>query len=262
MCKCDCTQCGGIRRDRFVGVVLPATAHEYRRAALQRYRLRGRQGRESSCCDTTRRSTGRYQSGPVHRLHLTLISTLSALPLSLVSKASEEVYRIITTIKRTTTSASVVPTPTPLSAITTTTRKRELTETLFREILGVGDRETRYAMSWWYKYRILLLVVAGDVPRSHHDGHDVGETKAVVVGIPDFSKEAFRAYSIQASRCVQLKQHRGPWTPRRKNLPARVVSLICLVRRTTVECADLTPLFLQVVDTPQRIRLDFNSAKM
>jgi hypothetical protein len=115
----------------------------------------------------------------VHRLHLTLISTLSALPLRLLGKALEEAYKAIVAVEPTTASRSIESTPTlPLSA-TTTTRKRELVEALFREILeGVGDREKEFAMSWWYEHRHALLAVAGGIEGSHYDG-EVEEAKAV-----------------------------------------------------------------------------------
>ncbi|KAJ2926403.1 hypothetical protein H1R20_g10695, partial [Candolleomyces eurysporus] len=129
----------------------------------------------------------------VHRLHLTLISTLSALPLKLLGKALEEVYKIIITVKPTTASTYIESTPTLPSAMTTTgtttKRKRELVEALFGEILeGMGDREKGYAMAWWYEHRAALLAVVGDTEGGHHGVEGAAAKGSAEDGEPEKAK--------------------------------------------------------------------------
>lgn len=137
----------------------------------------------------------------VHRLHLTLISTLSALPLKLLGKALDEVYKIIIPTTPTTT----MPT-TPISGTVPTAAgkgNRELVEALFREILeGVGDREKGYAMSWWYEHRKALLDAAGALDLEEaakssaaaaEDGDEVKEAKAAAAGSEEKVANSSRA---------------------------------------------------------------------
>jgi len=93
---------------------------------------------ESATADFTRER--------IHRLELTLISTLSSLPLSLLAKALEEVGEIL---KR--------------QEEAERERKEELGKAVFGEILeGVGDREKEYAMRWWYARRVEFGFASGD----------------------------------------------------------------------------------------------------
>ncbi|KAH7910858.1 hypothetical protein BJ138DRAFT_1172912 [Hygrophoropsis aurantiaca] len=71
----------------------------------------------------------------LRRLHLTLISSVSALPLSLLPHALDAVEAV-------------------LQSESDPGRRRELVEALFGEIMErVGDREKAYALRWWSEHR-------------------------------------------------------------------------------------------------------------
>jgi hypothetical protein len=75
-----------------------------------------------------------------HRLHLTLISTLSSLPLPLLPPVLNSIREIV------------------LSLPVDSDEKQELIEELFRELLErVGDREKEIVMRWWYDERVRLV---------------------------------------------------------------------------------------------------------
>ncbi|TFK24406.1 hypothetical protein FA15DRAFT_669639 [Coprinopsis marcescibilis] len=109
----------------------------------------------------------------VHRLHLTLISTISSLPLLLLSRLLPEIYTIIlSTYPRGGGSGSAREG----EALTSEERRKELVEALFREILeGVGDREKEFSMTWWYIHRFAL--VSEEESLEMEDKKDVSGTK-------------------------------------------------------------------------------------
>jgi hypothetical protein len=79
----------------------------------------------------------------LHRLHLTLISTLPSLPLSLFPRTLESVRSIVLSLPLHTDGDE---------------RRKDLVEELFKEILErVGDREKETVMRWWYDVRAELL---------------------------------------------------------------------------------------------------------
>ena len=79
----------------------------------------------------------------VQRLHLVLISMVSSLPLSLMSRVLEEIRITLTAQPDSDESAA---------------RRKELVEALFSEFLeGVGDREKEAAIRWWYQHRPMLI---------------------------------------------------------------------------------------------------------
>jgi hypothetical protein len=83
----------------------------------------------------------------VHRLHLVLISMVSSLPLSLMSRVLEEIRTIL----------SAQPDSDEVTE-ESAGRRRELVEALFSEFLeGVGDREKEAAIRWWYQHRPMLI---------------------------------------------------------------------------------------------------------
>ncbi|KAG6819776.1 hypothetical protein H0H93_008783 [Arthromyces matolae] len=101
-------------------------------------------------------SKGTVLNGPVtnaldqrlHRLHLTLISTVSSLPLTLMIRALEEIRSMI--MKRRQSDSGVE------SVVVEEERRRqkELVDALFMEISEkVGDQEKEAAMRWWYANR-------------------------------------------------------------------------------------------------------------
>ena len=113
--------------------------------------------------------------GRIHRLSLMLISTISSLPVTIMLRALDEVYRIIT-------SAYSSPSPSrdggggggvvdngnneegSQRSERRKRRKKELLEALFSEILEkIGDCEKEAAMKWWYTYRPVLVSESGHV---------------------------------------------------------------------------------------------------
>ncbi|KAJ3502510.1 hypothetical protein NMY22_g18560 [Coprinellus aureogranulatus] len=94
----------------------------------------------------------------LHRLELTLVSTLSSLPLPLLAKALDEVLKLLTGED---------------AEVLGKEKREEVVKALFEEILeGVGDREKEYAMVWWYKHREAL---GGEVERGERAGRGEGE---------------------------------------------------------------------------------------
>ncbi|TFK68447.1 hypothetical protein BDN72DRAFT_681562 [Pluteus cervinus] len=106
----------------------------------------------------------------LHRLHLTLISTVSSLPLPLLARVLEEVRIIIVAYQGSDSGAAPARRPRvkdkgrhsdKAKAEQLGKLRSELVEALFTEILEkVGDREKEEAMRWWYDHREKL--VAGD----------------------------------------------------------------------------------------------------
>ncbi|EIN12584.1 hypothetical protein PUNSTDRAFT_60653 [Punctularia strigosozonata HHB-11173 SS5] len=78
-------------------------------------------------------SQGQQQTS--HRLHLTLVATVSSLPYSLLGGVLESIGSIIA----------------PLPNVDGT--KAELIEALYNQLLEVGDREKALAMAWWHSNR-------------------------------------------------------------------------------------------------------------
>lgn len=84
----------------------------------------------------------------LHRLHLTLISTVASLPLLLMIRALEEICSIITARNQSGGGVSGVDDGEEAE------KTKELIDALFTEIIeGVGDREKESAMRWWYANR-------------------------------------------------------------------------------------------------------------
>lgn len=80
--------------------------------------------------------SGDREQNHSHRLHLTLISTLSSLPLPLLPPALESIREIV------------------LSLPVDSGERKELIDEIFRELLErVGDREKEIVMRWWYEQR-------------------------------------------------------------------------------------------------------------
>lgn len=111
----------------------------------------------------------------LHRLHLTLISTIASLPLPLMIRALEEIRYII--IARTRSDGGVPGVGDDVE----TGKKKELVDALFTEILeGVGDREKESAMRWWYANRQKLAWNVGDNTITYAEGK--GMEKMEVAG--------------------------------------------------------------------------------
>jgi hypothetical protein len=116
-----------------------------------------------------------HNEARLHRLHLTLISTIASLPLPLMIRALEEICNIITTRARSDGGVGGVGDDTEAE------RKKELIGALFAEILeGVGDREKEAAMRWWYTNRQKLAWDIGDHAITYAEGK--GMEKVEVAG--------------------------------------------------------------------------------
>ncbi|KAF9465773.1 hypothetical protein BDZ94DRAFT_1159342 [Collybia nuda] len=114
----------------------------------------------------------------LHRLHLTLISTVASLPLPLMVRALEEIRYIITA--QTQSDGDVPGVGGSVEAET----KKELVKALFTEILeGVGDREKEAAMRWWYTNRQKMVWGVGDNTITYAEGK--GMEKMEVAGEED-----------------------------------------------------------------------------
>jgi hypothetical protein len=84
----------------------------------------------------TMASSSEEHEQTLHRLHLTLISTLSSLPSALLPGVLDTIGSIISSLPGEPTSVA------------------ELIEALYTELLEqVGDREKGVAMRWWYDNR-------------------------------------------------------------------------------------------------------------
>ena len=71
----------------------------------------------------------------LHRLRLTLISTVPSLPLPLMIRVLDEIQNIVVNVRE-------------------TRERKELVDAVFAEILeGVGDREKEASIKWWYTNR-------------------------------------------------------------------------------------------------------------
>ncbi|KAF8648125.1 hypothetical protein AX16_006390 [Volvariella volvacea WC 439] len=98
----------------------------------------------------------------LYKLHLTLISTVSSLPLPLLIRTLEEIRGIIAKYP-------LIPFPATKGKETdqeddgkakaqSEGERKELVDALFEELLEkVGDREKEEAVRWWYKHRDELL---------------------------------------------------------------------------------------------------------
>ncbi|KAG6889886.1 hypothetical protein C0995_013861 [Termitomyces sp. Mi166 len=87
----------------------------------------------------------------LHRLHLTLISTVSSLPLPLMIRVLEEIRSIITKPRQSESGVERLKDGVE-------ERRKELVDTLFVEILEkVGEQEKEAAMRWWYAHRQAFL---------------------------------------------------------------------------------------------------------
>ena len=107
--------------------------------------------------------------GRIHRLSLTLISTISSLPLTLILRGLDEIRLIITAYSR--DDGGVDDSNDEASQSERKGRKKELLEALFAEILEkIGDREKEAAMKWWYKHRPALISESGDVSERGQEG--------------------------------------------------------------------------------------------
>ena len=134
---------------------------------------------DSADSDTTKASAATADDDDddrIHRLSLMLISTISSLPVTIMLRALDEVYRIII-------SAYSSPSPSrdgggggggvvdngnneegSQRSERRKRRKKELLEALFSEILEkIGDCEKEAAMKWWYTYRPVLVSESGHV---------------------------------------------------------------------------------------------------
>ncbi|PCH40275.1 hypothetical protein WOLCODRAFT_162231 [Wolfiporia cocos MD-104 SS10] len=87
----------------------------------------------------------------LHKLHLALVATVSAVSMTLLRKVLDECEGIITGVAEDGT-------------------RKELVQALFKEISGnVGDAEKEFCMRWWYDHRDALAgrvasAQAGDLP--------------------------------------------------------------------------------------------------
>lgn len=89
-----------------------------------------------------------------HRLHLMLVSSVSAVPLALLSKVLDEIRGIIVD-GRTRTSGDGLE------------EKRELVEALFGEIMEkVGDREKEFVIRWWQAHEDEFRFLDGKTSQS------------------------------------------------------------------------------------------------
>ena len=101
-----------------------------------------------------------------HRLSLMLISTISSLPMSIMLRALDEVYVIISAYSS--SSRDDDGNLEGSSQSERRRRKKELLEALFSEILEkIGDCEKEAAMKWWYTHRPVLI--------SESSGHGEGQ---------------------------------------------------------------------------------------
>jgi len=108
----------------------------------------------SSLCATSSDDERRRER--LHRLHLTLISTVPSLSLKLMMRVLEEILVFLKGLPQTRTGGDDPD-------ATEAKRKKELIEALFGELVeGVGDREKEAAMQWWYQHEGELEQVISD----------------------------------------------------------------------------------------------------
>lgn len=101
----------------------------------------------------------------LHRLHLTLISTVSSLPLPLLMRVLEEIRTIIMACSGSGGLAVESQRVGNSDAVGNTRgdqepdgKGEELAEALLLEVIAnVGDREKEGAMRWWYDNRKKLI---------------------------------------------------------------------------------------------------------
>ncbi|RDB15275.1 Peroxisomal biogenesis factor 8 [Hypsizygus marmoreus] len=112
------------------------------------------------------KTTTNHGGERLHRLHLTLISTIPSLPLPLMIRALEEIRSFITSHPGSDGGVWVVR-----DDVREEEKRKELVEALFAEILGqVGDREKEAAMRWWYANRANFVWGSGDGTIAPSDG--------------------------------------------------------------------------------------------
>ena len=106
----------------------------------------------------------------IHRLSLMLISTISSLPTTIMLRALDEVYIIISAYSYSSPSRddSGVNDGNNKEGSQQSERKggrkKELLEALFSEILEkISDCEKEAAIKWWYTYRPVLISESGHV---------------------------------------------------------------------------------------------------
>ncbi|KAG6829465.1 hypothetical protein H0H92_004427 [Tricholoma furcatifolium] len=89
----------------------------------------------------------------LHRLHLTLISTVSSLPMHLMIRALEEIRIFITVRQQSDSGVGGIE-----DHVEEERERKELVEALFTEILTkVGDQEKEAAINWWYANRYSFI---------------------------------------------------------------------------------------------------------
>ena len=106
-----------------------------------------------------------------HRLSLMLISSISALPMTIMLRALNEVYIIISAYPYSSSPSRDDSSGADDGNIREGSeqskrqgRKKELLEALFSEILEkIGDCEKEAAMKWWYTHRRVLVSESGRV---------------------------------------------------------------------------------------------------
>ena len=98
----------------------------------------------SSSCATSSNDEKRRER--LHRLHLTLISTVPSLPLKLTMRVLEEILVALKGLPQIRTGENDCD-------ATESKQRKELIEALFGQLLeGVGDREKQAAIQWWYQH--------------------------------------------------------------------------------------------------------------
>lgn len=108
----------------------------------------------------------------LHRLHLTLISTVPSLPLPLMIRVLDETRNIIVKVEE-------------------PREKKELIDALFAEILdNVGDREKEASIRWWYTNRPRLV----DANDSIISGGSKSDMRVGVTGQDDQSRTVITSH--------------------------------------------------------------------
>ena len=97
-----------------------------------------------------------------HRLSLMLISTISSLPMTIMLRALDEVYIVISAYSYSSSPSRKDDDGNIKEGSEQPERngrrKKELLEALFSEILEkIGDCEKEAAMKWWYTHRRVLV---------------------------------------------------------------------------------------------------------
>ncbi|KZT11854.1 uncharacterized protein LAESUDRAFT_719793 [Laetiporus sulphureus 93-53] len=104
----------------------------------------------------------------LQRLHLTLISSVSSVSLSLLPRVLDECKSVIISFSQSGDTSDSEQQPSSL--------RSELVQALFKEILeSVGDAEKEFCVRWWYENREALLgyIASGAPPTSTADSQAV-----------------------------------------------------------------------------------------